>query len=176
VHHTIRVSIRDPRDLFAAPEMDALAGQFANQSGIDQLIDQLEELRPRATGGTIEVALPADRMQPHLEDEIKAAIAGFCVARIADEKHELRMIQRHGRQALWIGLPILGVCLALSTASLTAFGSTGLGNLLSNGLIIAGWVAMWRPAELLLYDWWPYRMRIGQLETLPRMAVKLVAV
>jgi hypothetical protein len=27
------------------------------------------------------------------------------------------------------------------------------------GLTIAGWVAMWRPMEIYLYDWWPLRRR-----------------
>lgn len=26
---------------------------------------------------------------------------------------------------------------------------------LSEGLLILGWVAMWRPVEVFLYDWWP---------------------
>ncbi|MFN8376856.1 MAG: hypothetical protein U0694_28785, partial [Anaerolineae bacterium] len=26
---------------------------------------------------------------------------------------------------------------------------------LSEGLIIAGWVSMWYPLEVLLYEWWP---------------------
>jgi hypothetical protein len=25
----------------------------------------------------------------------------------------------------------------------------------SEGLLILGWVAMWRPVEIFLYDWWP---------------------
>ena len=27
--------------------------------------------------------------------------------------------------------------------------------ILSEGLLILGWVAMWRPVEIFLYDWWP---------------------
>ena len=26
---------------------------------------------------------------------------------------------------------------------------------LSEGLLIVGWVAMWKPLEILLYEWWP---------------------
>jgi hypothetical protein len=28
-----------------------------------------------------------------------------------------------------------------------------LGELLREGLLIGGWVEMWRPLEILLYDW-----------------------
>jgi hypothetical protein len=27
--------------------------------------------------------------------------------------------------------------------------------IVSEGLLILGWVAMWRPVEIFLYDWWP---------------------
>jgi hypothetical protein len=27
--------------------------------------------------------------------------------------------------------------------------------ILREGLLISGWVAMWRPIQILLYDWWP---------------------
>ena len=43
--------------------------------------------------------------------------------------------------------------------------------ILREGLIIAGWVAMWRPMEIFLYEWWPL-LRKGRLyEKLSRMRV-----
>lgn len=30
---------------------------------------------------------------------------------------------------------------------------------LAEGLLILGWVAMWRPIQIFLYDWWPIRNR-----------------
>lgn len=32
---------------------------------------------------------------------------------------------------------------------------TPVREILREGLVITGWVAMWRPLEILLYDWWP---------------------
>jgi hypothetical protein len=29
--------------------------------------------------------------------------------------------------------------------------------LLRESLVIGGWVALWRPLEIFLYDWWPLR-------------------
>jgi hypothetical protein len=40
-------------------------------------------------------------------------------------------------------------------------------------LIIGGWVAMWRPMEIFIYEWWPL-MRTGRLyEKLSRMRVEV---
>jgi hypothetical protein len=46
---------------------------------------------------------------------------------------------------------------------------------IGEGLIIGGWVAMWRPIEILLYDWWPLRREIGELERLRDLRVEVQA-
>ena len=44
----------------------------------------------------------------------------------------------------------------LTLAELTLSLPAGpLRGILREGLTITGWVAMWRPLEVLLYDWWP---------------------
>jgi hypothetical protein len=46
-------------------------------------------------------------------------------------------------------------------------------SLLRESLTIAGWVAMWRPMQIFLYDWWPL-LRIGHIyEKLSRVPVEL---
>jgi hypothetical protein len=45
--------------------------------------------------------------------------------------------------------------------------------ILREGLIIGGWVAMWRPMEIFLYEWWPL-LRKGRLyQKLSRMHVEV---
>jgi hypothetical protein len=39
---------------------------------------------------------------------------------------------------------------------------------------IAGWVAMWRPMQIYLYDWWPLLRRIRIYTKLSHMPVELV--
>lgn len=55
-----------------------------------------------------------------------------------------------------MGIVLLAVYLFLSTfLSGTALVPGDLGPLLSNGLESAGWVSLWRPIEIFLYEWWP---------------------
>jgi hypothetical protein len=49
-----------------------------------------------------------------------------------------------------------------------------LTNFLRESLIIAGWVAMWRPIELYLYDWWPLKRKGKLYARLARMQVEVV--
>jgi hypothetical protein len=41
-------------------------------------------------------------------------------------------------------------------------------------LLIGGWVAMWRPMEIFLYDWWVIRGERRVYDRLSRMNVRVV--
>lgn len=41
-------------------------------------------------------------------------------------------------------------------------------------LLIGGWVAMWRPLEVFLYDWWPIRAEARLFDRLSAMTVRVV--
>ena len=45
--------------------------------------------------------------------------------------------------------------------------------LLDEGLIIIGWVALWRPAELITYDWIPLIRPLNLQRKLSELTVKL---
>ena len=66
----------------------------------------------------------------------------------------LRLLLIEGRTSLLIGLAFLTLCL-LGADLLTAFTSNTFFRLLKESLLIGGWVAMWRPLQIFLYDWWP---------------------
>jgi hypothetical protein len=91
----------------------------------------------------------------------------------AEMKHrELRQLLRRGRFSLIIGLLFLAACFGLSEA-LQLFSRQRWSEFVELGLQIAGWVAMWRPLEIFLYDWWPVRSDQLLLERLARMQVRL---
>jgi hypothetical protein len=63
-------------------------------------------------------------------------------------------------------------CLAVSQAVLGR--STGTAaSVAREGLTIAGWVAMWRPMQIYLYDWWPLRTKARTFLRLSRMPVEI---
>jgi len=45
--------------------------------------------------------------------------------------------------------------------------------ILHEGLLIGGWVAMWRPLEIFLYDWWPIRADWKLFDRLAAMPVRI---
>jgi len=91
----------------------------------------------------------------------------------ADISHlEFRRVMREGRSALFIGLAFLATCLGVTR--LIPAGTNPWWGYLRESLTIFGWVAMWRPMETYLYDWWPIRRRTTVFRKLSAMPVEVV--
>lgn len=77
-----------------------------------------------------------------------------------------RQVKRKFQLARWmlfVGLVVLG--LFLTVAEMTAHWSNHpVGKVVREGFVIIGWVAMWRPLESILYEWWPLVRDRRQLE------------
>jgi DNA-directed RNA polymerase subunit L len=86
---------------------------------------------------------------------------------------EFKALMKQGRTSLLIGL----CCLVISLVSskMLTHGEAGTwASILRESLTIAGWVAMWRPMQIYLYDWWPLRRRGRLYDKLSRMPVEVV--
>jgi hypothetical protein len=88
------------------------------------------------------------------------------------EQRRLRVILRQGRIALIVGLSFLFVCLTLSDF-VGKLGKSSFIHFVEEGLIIIGWVALWQPAEIFLYQWWPVRYRQKVFQKLSRIAIEI---
>ncbi len=94
-------------------------------------------------------------------------------ARRAEVKQrDLQKLLRQGRTSLGVGLIFLTTCL-LASEVLQTISQRAFMTVLKESLMIGGWVAMWRPLEIYLYDWWPIRAERLVLERLARMEVRL---
>lgn len=85
---------------------------------------------------------------------------------------EFKRLMKQGRLSLGVGLSFLGVCFLILELWLLRTGSAPP-SFLKEGLTIAGWVAMWKPLEIYLYEWWPLRRRGRTFEKLSRMPVQV---
>lgn len=87
---------------------------------------------------------------------------------------ELRELFRTGRRTLIVGMLFFALILAISEVVAAIFVREGSVRVIQETLMIGGWVALWRPMEIFLYDWWPIRAEARGNERMARMAVRLV--
>jgi len=105
------------------------------------------------------------------EQLLETAVHNYFSYRAKLNRLEFRYLLKQGRASLIIGLAFLTACVL--TSQLLRHRAGTLPIILREGLIIAGWVAMWRPMEIFLYEWWPLLRRGRDYEKLSRMRVEV---
>jgi hypothetical protein len=104
---------------------------------------------------------------------IETAVHAHFSHRAAIAQMDFKQLLKQGRTSLVIGLVFLFICLFLSK-SLVGHERDTWAAAIRESLTIGGWVAMWRPMQIYLYDWWPVRRRAQIYAKLGRMPVEVL--
>jgi hypothetical protein len=139
----------------------------------DYIVGSAEEFLP-GTALELIVRLPANQVEQAERTDLSRAICNYFSYRAEANRRRIRLQFREGRSALVIGLAFLIVCMLLRQLA-TSILEPALQQVLQEGLIILGWVAMWRPLQIFLYDWWPIRHYSRLYDKLARMPVKILS-
>ena len=126
---------------------------YKRQDAVQYLLTSAQEI-PRARPLAVVVTI-SEEPEPRLPAAvIVEAVRAHFVYEGEQIERRLREHLRRGQLILGVGLTALVVFLTLAElASALPLGHAR--EILREGLVITGWVAMWRPLEVLLYDWWP---------------------
>ena len=149
----IDVQVKTSRQIFDGRDPAPFRERDLDGNAVEYIGGAVEEIMPQTNVKL--VFWISQEPEPRLPAEF---IADAVRGHFSNEQGRLdRKIRQHLRRShlvLLVGIAVLVVFLAL--AELTAKMPPGhVRQILREGLVITGWVAMWRPLELLLYDWWP---------------------
>jgi hypothetical protein len=149
----IDIRLRQSRQLFDSRDPAPFRERDLDEEAVDYLLGAAEEIaRHHPLRIVITIAEePEPRMDPALI--VEAIQAHFTHERRQIERR-LREHVRRGQLVLLLGVTVLVVFLTLAQW-MASLPTTPLRAVLREGLVITGWVAMWRPLEVLLFDWWP---------------------
>jgi hypothetical protein len=173
IHH-ITLHIKDIRQLFEESAFDPFAEQSDYLSGFERIFKDIRQKQPK---GEIlaTISLPTDRISDDIERICAAAFRRTCDVHIEQIDDELASIRWEGTRSLWVGLVVWAACLflALFFAELEKFPEFPR-LFLSDGFIIAGWVALWYPVEIILYEWWLQLRDKKVYERMKNIKIKVV--
>jgi hypothetical protein len=94
--------------------------------------------------------------------------------RAAQTRRHLRDMLRMGRYSLLAALLFLGPIIVIAESAAHLVQTERYAALIENSLVIGAWVALWRPLEIFLYDWWPVLAEAKQFDRLALMDVSTV--
>lgn len=101
------------------------------------------------------------------------AVHQFFAERALAARRRLRRLFHTGRISLAIGVALLAVLIGVAELFARGTGPGRLADILHESLVIGGWVAMWRPLEIFLYDWWPIQGEVRLYDRLAAMPVSI---
>src|SRR3954465_12195400 len=128
---------------FRERDLDPNAGEFIGGGGRES---------PRDAPLALLVRLDRGAGPPGEPAALREAIRDYFSHRARVTRRRLRELFRRGRISLLIGLVALSVLTLLGDFMAKAMPGH-VADLLRESLSIGGWVAMWRPMEVFLYDW-----------------------
>ncbi len=120
---------------------------------------------------TVHLATKSEEADP--ETLVAEAIHNYFGYKSDRVRGDLGQLLRQGRASLAIGLAFVTLCL-LAADLVGQPGSGTAATIARESLTIVGWVAMWRPLQIFLYDWWPLVRRIRIYKALKSSLVRVV--
>ena len=104
---------------------------------------------------------------------VHEAIKEFFRQRALSNDRRLSHLFWIGRTSLLIGVLVLTVAITLADLIDRRGGGTHIVALIRESMLIGCWVAMWRPIEIFLYDWWPIRAERRLFERLSAAPIEI---
>jgi hypothetical protein len=168
----IELQLREVKQLFHTLDPSPFRERSLDEAAGAFIVSWARDL-PQHTGLELIVHLTDPSLDRPLQSQVESAVQTHFQYLADVERREFRQLMARGRTSLVIGLTFLTLCVVAGN-SLTRLGTSPLYLLGRESLLIGGWVAMWRPIEIFLYDWWGVRREQKLYEHLARMTVRIV--
>ncbi len=170
VHH-IELNLRDINQLFNTMDPSPFHEKDLDHDAEEFILSWAQEFHRHEP---VDLIVHLEKL-PEGQDArrlVEEAVHNYFAYRARLNQLEFKRLMKQGRMSLLVGLSFLGLCL-LFIELLLLNRPGALPNFFTQSLTIAGWVAMWRPMEIYLYEWWPLRRRGQIFDKLSRMPVEV---
>ena len=163
--YLIELRLREARQLFHSLDPAPFREKDLDRDAEAYIVESVQDL---PAGAPIKLVITLPDPTPEHRAGIPEAVRNYFVYRAGAIGRQLRETLRRGRISLAIGILFLVSCITLR-------GMLPSIPVLQEGLLISGWVAMWGPIQIFLYDWWPIHRAMKTHERIARMPVDVRA-
>ncbi len=170
----IEIHLAEAKQLFNAFDAAPFREKDLDPKAEEFIVDWAREL-PADNPLTLVVLLDRPAGLPDEAKVLRDAVSQYFAMRSQASRQRLKRLFRNGRTSLLIGMLFLAVLFALGEIIENVFEGQRIGELLRVSVAIGGWVAMWRPLEIFLYDWWPLRSERKLYDKLTAMPVRVIS-
>jgi len=165
----VEIGVSDTAQLFDRFDQSSPAGRHLD-SKIDQLIVHLAEERPSASY-VLSVRIRELTPSPTDARALATVIREHFDHRAHEASAKFGFLVSNGRRDLVVGFLFLFICGTIGLVAGKVL-PTNVGGLVQEGFVIIGWVALWSPVDLFLYELRPLRRERDLLRALRNMEVR----
>jgi hypothetical protein len=168
----IEVHLAELRQMFDEMDPSPFHDRDLDPRAAEYIVGWARELPSRPS---VSLLVQLERSAGIADEEtlLGEAVRPFFGGRSTAARQRLKQLFRSGRISLLIGLAFLVAAFAASQLIGRWVLANPVGDLLRESVLIGGWVAMWRPIEIFLYDWWPIRAEARLYDRLAAMPVRI---
>lgn len=170
---TIELHVRDMEQLYNSMDPSPFHERDLHPDAEQFICDWAQELSAEVP---VRLAIAVDHppQDPRHPEIITDAIHGHFQRLMETSRLQLRRLLKDGRTSLIIGLSCLVASVLGGELIVRLMAQSPPTLVIRESLLIGGWVAMWRPIEIFLYDWWPIRNRRRLFDRLSRAQITVV--
>ena len=168
----LRLYLRDTAQLFNSMDPAPFRERDLDPNAESYIVEWAREAPRR---GPLGLAIVFDKRPATAEDRatIEAAVHEYFRQRALATRQRLRWLFRTGRISLLVGFAFVAFTVFAGELLAGLSGAERYMQMIVDSLVIGAWVALWRPLEIFLYDWWPIRDEARLYERLSRAGVRL---
>lgn len=169
--HRIELELREISQLFNSMDPSPFNDKDLDHDAEEFIVSWAREYSPDEP-----ITLRIHLEQWRDEDPVatlQTAIHNFFAYRAKLNQLQFRRLMKEGQVALVIGLGFLASCL-VGGKMLVEHSENTWAYVMHESLTIAGWVAMWRPMQIYLHEWWPLYQQGRTYAKLSQMPIEVI--
>ena len=169
---SIEVHVSDLKELFNSFDPTPFHKRDLDPDAEEFIASWAREMPPQQPLGLL---VHADHAAASLDatEIVHQAVRDHFKRKANETRQQLRLLFRNGRVALVIGLAVVAGSVIAGDLVETMLRDSRFGSIIRESFLIGGWVAMWRPLEIFLYEWWPIRAEARLFDRLSAMTVRV---
>jgi hypothetical protein len=169
---TLELSIANPMQLFNSMDPAPFRERDLDAEVVAYIVEWAQgqgSKTPLCLSVTLQQAPTGSDELGVLRDAVHESFRRRAIA----DRRKLKKLFRDGRISLLIGMSFLAAAIFISDYLGGLISNENYAWLLQESVVIGGWVALWHPLNIFLYDWWPIRAEARLFDKLANMEVQL---
>lgn len=168
----IEVRVKTPFQLFDARDPAPFRDRDLDDDFVEYIASSMREFSYKAPVKIlIHIEDKDSKDLPH--DAIGEAIQSYWTYQIELFERDLKSFFKRAQLFMLIGILVLFACITVAQ-NIAVHSPLGLLGVLREGIVIFGWVSVWKPIELLLFDWYPLFEKLRLYRKLLKTEVETV--